>query len=348
MKYKIDKYQFGGEEDLSSSAFFSTVANYLSGINQQPQESYAPEAIEQDDEADYTEEDYQELLDKYNSLSSDYEALQGQQPSSNLYSPEFNDSFLNFLFQPDTANKPLAFSDEDLYPVAKAPSTNKASNLYEAAQQYKGMSYGFGSTGSGNKIDCSGYVCKVLNVPRTTSEGLLTGSSNFRQYSDKDSLTEGTVVGFDMGAKSYDKGRKHGIDHVAVVIKNPQTGQLELSESTSGKGVISRPLNDALNNYKKRAKSIYIGEYQLGGKVARTPDELFKGLNDSTFKTMTLDLPKAYNMIRGLDSGKPVYVQDETGKKTVLHGPQDVIPMYGKVFEKRLGGNYEIDKPCNC
>lgn len=349
---KEHKYQFGGEEnDLYSSNFFNTVANYLSNIskNQTPEYTFSmseePEVEDEDVEYEGDNSDYEDLKNRYDSLYAEYESLQ-QSFSNNLYTPEFNDSFLNFLFQPDTSNKPLAFSDEELYPVPK-PATQPKTGLYQTASQYKGMKYGFGSNGNG-KIDCSGYVCKVLNIPRTTSESILTGSSNFRKLTGNESLQEGSVVGFDLGSKSYDKGRKHGIDHVGVVIRNPDTGELELSESTSGKGVINRPLKEALEQYQKKAKSVYVGEYQLGGKVATTPEDLYIGLNDSTYTSMLLNLPKQYNIIRGLDSGEPVYVQDELGKSDVLYGPKDISPMYGKVKEKKLGGNYIIDKPCNC
>lgn len=342
------EYKIGGSwdpHDLYSSDFFGKVAEYLTSMpdttGTEEEEVQADKEDSVEDSSSYTDEEYDSLLERYNDLSTEYENLK-----RGISSGENQDfGFLDFLFSDFGQSKsPLLFSDDELYPSAYGsystqpanPTPSKTSNLYEASLPYQGMKYGFGSAGKNNRIDCSGYVCRVLDVPRTTSEAIMTGSTNFRRYSGEEELPEGTVVGFDMGPRGYDKHRDIGIDHVGIVIRDPNTGELQLSESVSGKGVINRPLKEALLDYKKRSKSMYLGEYKVGGKVARSEEELYHGLNDNRYNEMMLDLPPQYNLIRGLDNGMPIYVADQLGNSEVLRGSDDVANMYGKVYEKKI------------
>lgn len=84
--------------------------------------------------------------------------------------------------------------------------------------------------------------------------------------------------------------------------------------------------NSKLSKIKKKA----------GGKVARTKQQQYTGLNDESMgDELTLPL-KGQNIIRGLDSGQPVHVMDELGNEQILYGPDDIVAMQGKVFEKKL------------
>ena len=137
-----------------------------------------------------------------------------------------------------------------------ATNTN---NLYETAQEYQGTPYKFkGVDKSG--IDCSGYVCKVVGLPRTSSEEILKNSLNFRLFDGNPyDFQEGTVVGFDTGPTSFDKGRKYGMDHVGVIIKNPNTGKLEYTHSAGSTGVKNMSIPEMLRKYKNAR--IYLGDY---------------------------------------------------------------------------------------
>jgi len=62
----------------------------------------------------------------------------------------------------------------------------------------------------------------------------------------KDSLREGMIIGEDNGpsidrrtGKIRDAGRYKGIDHIVAVVKNPNTGELMISQSASSKGGVS-------------------------------------------------------------------------------------------------------------
>lgn len=80
---------------------------------------------------------------------------------------------------------------------------------------------------------------------------------------------------------------------------------------------------------------------QAGGTaVANTPMQQYVGLNNDALETLFMPL-QGQNPIRGLDSGEPVYVQDQTGKSDILYGPDDVIHMTGGVYEKRLSKKYK-------
>lgn len=155
-------------------------------------------------------------------------------------------------------------------------------DLYNAAKSMLGMKYGFGSTGSGSKIDCSGFIRQTLTRAGIShrggvSEDLVVNANNFREVSNVDpgSLREGDVIGFDHGPKyskdgtQWDGGRTYGMDHIGIVVYNYNTGQLEFAESVSGTGVKFTPIIKAMERYNKRAKRKFIGDYRGGVKSVK-------------------------------------------------------------------------------
>jgi hypothetical protein len=80
--------------------------------------------------------------------------------------------------------------------------------------------------------------------------------------------------------------------------------------------------------------SKYISQHQAGG-VARTPGQQYTGLNNEHFDHMYFPMD-GVNEFRGLDSGEPVYLQDETGKDKILKGNRHKAIMRGNIFEKRI------------
>lgn len=177
--------------------------------------------------------------------------------------------------------------------------------MWQRANELKGMSYGLGSklndttlaawlaTDRTNpdgtyKIDCSGFVSWVLGTSSGASNSLVEKSNAVRQTLsiDTSTLQEADVIGSDNGprykpdGKQWDANRKTGIDHIAVVIKDPN-GALWLAESHGGKGVNIRTLANgvaAWNSYgvsnkfgtayidpsdqTTKTKSFYIGNYR--------------------------------------------------------------------------------------
>lgn len=156
-------------------------------------------------------------------------------------------------------------------------SNDRIRSLYKEAQKYEGYRYGLGNKGEGKKIDCSGFVTAILNgvgistIP-DMSENLMTRSNNFHSITtlDVNLLKPGDVIGFDHGPKidrngvQWDRGRKYGIDHIAIVVQNDTTGELELAESVGGVGVRFRPLGDAIKKYNNPKIKKFVGDYRSG------------------------------------------------------------------------------------
>ena len=136
----------------------------------------------------------------------------------------------------------------------------------EAMNRHVKYNYGSKNSKSG-AIDCSGWVMELnksvasqMSDPSlmkgsidTMAKGAATGgaagiiqavgAATGQELSGRDvntqNLKEGMVIGMDHaqgGAKSG-AGRYKGIDHIVQVVKDPETGQLAISESSSKKGV---------------------------------------------------------------------------------------------------------------
>ena len=69
-----------------------------------------------------------------------------------------------------------------------------------------------------------------------------------------DKLKEGMIIGENNGG-SWAKDRHRGIDHVTQVVKDPETGQLMVSQSQGGKGVTMTPADKYLEQKKKSSKN---------------------------------------------------------------------------------------------
>lgn len=142
-----------------------------------------------------------------------------------------------------------------------------------------------------------------------------TSSGNGLNASD---LKEGDVIGTDSGPTKFDGGRKYGIDHILIVIRNPNTNLLEIWEcngpsiskyndkkaNSFGK-VNSSPLEEKVAKLNKEEKYIYVSSYtekssilyknatqyidykyelgSNGGEVTVTREGAYKG---QTFKTL--------------------------------------------------------------
>ncbi len=158
------------------------------------------------------------------------------------------------------------------------------------------VSYKLGAKNSRNgSIDCSGWVYEqtsnLMNginqamgkevFSGAAKKALKQGADNqgaagivqsVAQYTgklyqgeelDPSRIGGGMVIGIDTGKHSWDGGRFQGIDHIAQTYRDPQTGQLMVSESSSSRGVHSQTYESWYNYYvKKRGARIF------GGNVA--------------------------------------------------------------------------------
>ena len=171
---------------------------------------------------------------------------------------QLNDEIINSILNFESKNENTTTN-----PYIGTSTQEASGNLYENASRLQGMKYNLGSSGENNQIDCSGAVCKILNIPRTTSEGILTGARGFGKFTGNwNSLNEGDVLGFDTGSTSFDKGRKYGIDHVGTIVVDPKTGRKMFAHSSSSTGFTMIPLEEAQRKYPNA--TIYQGSYSRG------------------------------------------------------------------------------------
>jgi hypothetical protein len=146
----------------------------------------------------------------------------------------------------------------------------------------KGVKYNYGSKNSSNgTIDCSGWVTELNNQvfndmgkPEVLkksmaavnsgqsaagiikSVGDLTGKELSGKDVNIDNLKEGMMIGIDhsQGGEKSGEGRYKGIDHITQVVKDQVTGALQISESSSKKGVHLTDAKEWLDRNKDKEK----------------------------------------------------------------------------------------------
>jgi len=144
-------------------------------------------------------------------------------------------------------------------------------------------------------IDCSGAVCELLKADGINASGTseniyekatekFSGFSSFAEIAGD--LRHGDLLFEDTGDKTWDKGRKHGIDHVGMVIQG-KDGNLMFFQSDSSRGVNIMPLNQAIQEFDKKAKRRYVGRYS-GVKQPQMSDVVTvpKGTNPTENKAL--------------------------------------------------------------
>ncbi len=73
----------------------------------------------------------------------------------------------------------------------------------------------------------------------------------------REALKEGMIIGEDNGAKSWDKGRYLGIDHITMVVRDPKSGELKISQSRGGEGVELSSIDDYLKYKHGKGVALY-------------------------------------------------------------------------------------------
>ena len=126
-------------------------------------------------------------------------------------------------------------------------------------------------------LDCSGWVGYMLEKSGIkgyrglhSEAQVVKAMQSGRQVSTDElfsSPKEGIVIGIDSGPRDHDRGRDIGIDHVAYTYKDPQTGQIMVTESAGGKngGVRNTPVKEWLESHRSKGHQFYAGDI-TGGK----------------------------------------------------------------------------------
>ena len=139
------------------------------------------------------------------------------------------------------------------------------SKLFSVTKSAEGnIRYGYGSKNiNSGSIDCSGWVqtaLKKAGAPADVVEkvvgknaasqvidtGKSTGTLKTTDDITQSSMKEGQLIGV-----RNREGRQGGIGHVGIVVRNPETGELGVSHSSSSKGVVWQPLATFQRNFGK-------------------------------------------------------------------------------------------------
>jgi len=134
-------------------------------------------------------------------------------------------------------------------------------------------------------VDCSGWVATMQNATMAEinakagrevfdrSELFKLGNDGAAMIVDKaqersgimiegkavtrDVLKEGMIIGEDNGPTRWDAGRYKGIDHITMVVRDPKSGELMISQSRGGEGVELSSLDRYLERKQANGVKLY-------------------------------------------------------------------------------------------
>jgi len=95
----------------------------------------------------------------------------------------------------------------------------------------------------------------AAGIVRAVSEQ--TGQLYTNEQLTPEQAKEGMVIGLDTGRRGWEAGRFKDIDHVVQTYRDPVTGELMVSESRGGKGVMSSRYADWYGQQQKRGTKLY-------------------------------------------------------------------------------------------
>ena len=158
---------------------------------------------------------------------------------------------------------------------------------YALTEKYQNVThYGLGKKDPDKgSVDCSGWVVKMQNatmeeINQKAGRDVFSEKEMFSKGNDAaativekasqrsgqllegkqitaGALKEGMIIGEDNGPQSFDKGRYKGIDHITMVVRDPKTNELMISQSSSHKGVHLQPVADYLAYKQSHGVKLY-------------------------------------------------------------------------------------------
>jgi peptidoglycan hydrolase-like protein with peptidoglycan-binding domain len=173
---------------------------------------------------------------------------------------------------PSAASAPAAAAK----PSPGGPHDITIGQAYALTEKYENVThYGLGKKDPDKgAVDCSGWVVKMQNatmeeINQKAGRDVFSEKEMFSKGNDAaativekaaersgqllegkqitaGALKEGMIIGEDNGPQSFDKGRYKGIDHITMVVRDPKTNELMISQSSSHKGVHLEPVADYL------------------------------------------------------------------------------------------------------
>jgi type IV secretion system effector X-Tfes-like protein/putative peptidoglycan binding protein len=134
-------------------------------------------------------------------------------------------------------------------------------------------------------VDCSGWVTTMQNAtmaeinakagrvvfdkgdlfkPGTDGAAMIVEKAQSRsgvmiegKAVTREVLKEGMIIGEDNGPTKWDGGRYKGIDHITMVVKDPKSGELMISQSRGGEGVELSSLDRYLERKQANGVKLY-------------------------------------------------------------------------------------------
>lgn len=160
------------------------------------------------------------------------------------------------------------------------------SRAYELSVQHDDVRYHLGSkSAASGRVDCSGWIVTLQNATMNEINAQagravfgrdnlfnpgMDAAATIIQKSAKRSgvlleggevtrgaLHEGMVIGEDNGSKSFDGGRFKGIDHITMVVREPKSGDLMISQARGGEGVEMVQLDRYLHSKQSHGVKLY-------------------------------------------------------------------------------------------
>ena len=92
----------------------------------------------------------------------------------------------------------------------------------------------------------------IVDKAQTRSGVMIEGKAVTR-----DVLKEGMIIGEDNGPTKWDAGRYKGIDHITMVLRDPKSGELMISQSRGGEGVELSSLDSYLERKQANGVKLY-------------------------------------------------------------------------------------------
>ncbi len=134
-------------------------------------------------------------------------------------------------------------------------------------------------------VDCSGWVATMQNatmaeINREAGREVFSRADRFSLGNDgaamivqkaeersgvmltgaqvtRGALKEGMIIGEDNGPTKWDGGRYKGIDHIVMVVRDPKSGELMVSQSRGGEGVELSSLDRYLERKQANGVKLY-------------------------------------------------------------------------------------------
>ena len=207
---------------------------------------------------------------------------------------------------------------------------------YNMSLKHDDIAYGFGSKHlDSGRVDCSGWVVHLQNatmaeINQKSQSEIFTRADRFSLHNDAAStivqkaatrsgmllegkdvnaanLREGMIIGEDNGQKSWDRGRFKGIDHIAMVIRNPATGALMISQSSFGKGVNMMAVDEYLKTKEKKGTLLFSTDPLSKGRTAlRGGEENLRNMLYYNDAADSDDLTEGYVVVKQGSQGDAV------------------------------------------